>query len=286
MDLKKYSIISRLKYGLLVFGVLLSAPAAAYHLPKWELGLGVVALHMPAYRGASGKNTTWLPIPYAAYRSERIKMDEEGIRGKLLQKNRVRLDFSVAGSLPVSGGDGRRRGMPGLDPIGEIGPSLEFVLAQNGHRHNGWEQQWWLRLPLRAAMSVGDPLIAHQGWVFSPFLNWVLVRDVERTRWRWNLAVGPIYASRDYHDYFYMVDERFQTPTRSTYDASAGYSGSRVTLGLSVNSRHWFVGAFARYDDLHGAVFEDSPVVETGQFFAVGIAVSRIFMRSSERAPH
>ncbi len=275
-----------LKYGMLVFGVLLSAPAAAYHLPKWEFGLGAGVLRMPAYRGAQGKNYTWLPVPYLAYRGESFKVDEEGIRGELLQKNRVHLDFSVAGNLPVSGGDGGRQGMPGLNPIGEIGPSLEIALVQNGDRHAGWEQQWWIRLPFRAAMSVGNPLVAHQGWVFSPYLNWVLIRGIKRKRWRWDLAAGPIYASRDYHDYFYTVDERYQTPVRPVYEASAGYSGSRVTLGLSVNSHRWFVGGFARYDNLSGAVFEDSPVVETGQFFAVGVAVSRIFMHSSERAPH
>jgi outer membrane protein len=53
-----------------------------------------------------------------------------------------------------------------------------------------------------------------------------------------------------------------------------------------MNSRYWFVGAFARYDQLNGAVFENSPLVEIDNYFAVGFAVSRIFGSSSEKAPH
>jgi len=278
---------ARLVIGLcLSVSVLSSLPAAAYHLPKWEVGLGAGVLSLPSYRGANDRKNIWLPVPYIAYRGDRFKVDEEGMRGELLQKNRMRLDFSVAGSLPVSSGGNAREGMPDLDPIGEIGPSLKFFLGQQGHRHQGWEQQWWLRMPLRAALSVGDPLIGHQGWVFSPYLNGVWTKGVAHARWRWNLSVGPIFASRQYHDYFYTVSDRYAGAGRPAYAATAGYSGSRMTLGLSVNSKKWFVGAFARYDDLRGAVFENSPLVETRRYLAVGVGISRVFMQSSEYAPH
>jgi hypothetical protein len=243
-------------------------------------------LNVPAYRGASGRKTVWLPVPYLAFRGDRVKIDEEGMRGELLHRKDLRLDFSVAGSLPVADGDGARKGMADLDPIGEIGPSLEWLIGANGHRHTGWEQQWWLKLPLRAALSVGDPLIGYRGWVFSPYLNWVWVKGEARSRWRWSLSAGPIVASQRYHDYFYTVSGADATAARPAYDATAGYSGGRLTLGLSVNSRKWFVGAFARYDDLRGAVFADSPLVEQRHYLAVGLVVSRIFLQSSERVPH
>ncbi len=266
--------------------VLLSAPVSAYHLPKWELGLGAGVLPIPAYRGASGRKNVWLPVPYLAYRGDRIKVDEEGMRGELVHRNRMRLDFSVGGSLPVTNNNGPREGMDDLDVIGEIGPSLEFLLGQRGQRHAGWEQQWWLRLPLRAALSVGNPWVAHRGWVFSPYLDWVWVTGKARARWRWSLAAGPLFASRTYHDYFYTVGPQDVTATRSAYQATGGYSGSRVTLSLAVNSKKWFVGGFARYDNLQGAVFDDSPLVETRRYLALGVAVSRIFMQSTEHAPH
>ncbi len=141
-------------------------------------------------------------------------------------------------------------------------------------------------MPLRAALSVGNPLIGHQGWVFSPHLNWVWIKGGERARWRWNLSAGPIFANRQYHEYFYTVSDRYANAGRPAYDATAGYSGSRMTLGLSMNSKKWFAGAFVRYDDLHGAAFDDSPLVETHSYLAVGVGISRVFMQSSEYAPH
>lgn len=266
--------------------LLLSSSAMAYHLPKWEFGLGAGLLNVPAYRGASVRKTLGLPVPYLAFRGDRLKIDEEGMRGELLHRNALRLDFSVAGSLPVADGDGVRKGMADLDPIGEIGPSLEWLMATEGHRHSGWEQQWWLRLPVRAALSVGDPLIGYRGWVFSPYLNWVWVKGAAHSRWRWSLSAGPIFASQRYHDYFYTVSSADANASRPVYDAAAGYSGRRLTLGLAVNSDKWFVGAFARYDDLRGAVFEDSPLVEQRHYLAVGVVLTRIFMQSDERAPH
>ncbi|MDT8385428.1 MAG: MipA/OmpV family protein [Gammaproteobacteria bacterium] len=266
--------------------LLISAPAAAYHLPKWELGLGAGVLHMPAYRGALGRENTWLPVPYVAYRGERFKADEEGLRSTLVERERFVLDFSLAGNLPVSASDGVREGMADLDPIGEIGPSLDIALGQHGERHLGWEQQWWLRLPLRAALSVGDPWVAHRGWVFSPYLNWVWVRVGEAARWRWNLSAGPIFASRANHDYFYSVGAADVTATRPAYASTAGYSGQRISLALAVNTKKWFVGGFVRYDDLRGATFEDSPLVETRGYLVLGVAVSRIFLQSGGYAPH
>lgn len=276
----------QLQIGLVALCLLFSQPAAAYHLPKWELGLGAAVLRMPAYRGALGRKNTWLPVPYLAYRGGRLKVDEEGVRGTLLHRERFHLDFSLAGSLPVSEGDGIRKGMSRLDPIGEVGPSLEVALGQVGDRHLEWEQQWWVRLPLRAALSVGDPLVGYRGWVFSPSLDWTWVKGAQRSRWRWNLSAGPIFASQAYHDYFYTVGVADATAVRPAYDADAGYSGKRLSLTLSVNSRKWFVGGFLRYDDLHGAAFEDSPLVETSGYLVAGVAVSRIFTQSEEYAQH
>ncbi|MBN4079460.1 MipA/OmpV family protein [Beggiatoa alba] len=273
--------------GLLCLLGLLQAPSVwAVHLPKWEIGLGAGILGIPAYRGAKGHETVVLPVPFVAYRGDRFKIDEEGLRGELLHRNRLQLDFSVAGSLPVPNGKGARDGMPGLDPVAEAGPSLKIVLGQNGNRRKEWEQEWWLRLPLRAALSVGDPLLGHQGWVFSPYLNWIWTKGKPRSLWRWSLSAGPIFASQAYHEYFYEVAPQFITNTRSAYEAEAGYGGSRVSLTLAVYSDRWFVGGFVRYDDLHGAVFDDSPLVETRSYLAAGIALSRVFARSDERVTH
>lgn len=274
-----------MKCGLvLVISLLLAAPAHAYHLPVWEFGLGAASLYLPAYRGAKGQELFALPVPYLAYRGDTVKIDEEGVRGELYQGPRVQLDFSLAGNVPVSGDKhSARAGMSNLDPVGEAGPAMNVFLFQ---APNSAEHRFWLRLPLRAVVSVGDPLLEYQGWVFSPYLDWVWRRANGAGHWRTSLAVGPMFASQHYHDYFYEVTAADATAERGEYHPNSGYSGSRVTFTFSLNTRRWFIGAFARYDDLRGAEFVESPLVETDRYFALGIAITKIFARSEAKAPH
>lgn len=275
-------------FSLLAWAILLISPAPvdAYHLPKWEWGLGVAGLNVPAYRGAKGHKNYLIPVPFIAYRGEAVRMDEEGMRGRLFESERIRLDLSVAGNLPVPKDDeSARAGMPDLDPIGEFGPTLDFSLARIGEPHQGVASVW-LRLPVRAAISVGDPLIDQQGWIFSPYFDLSYRKGASRSHWKLSLALGPLYATRRYHEYFYKVPTEYVTGTRREYQPDGGYSGSRATLTLVMNSRHWFIGSFARYDQLNGAVFEDSPLVEIDHYFAVGFVVTRIFGSSTEQAPH
>lgn len=279
---------SSLCLGLLGGVLLATIPSAAmaFHLPLWELGVGVGGLNLPPYRGAKGRVNYLIPFPYITYRGDAIRMDEEGMRGRLFESNRINLDLSLAGNIPVPKDSGSaREEMPDLDPVGEFGPTLDINFWRQGEQHKG-EASFWLRLPMRAAMSVGDPLIVSQGWVFSPYLDLSYRKGIARSLWRVSLALGPLYASRRYHEYFYKVPEKYETASRPAYQPDGGYSGSRVTLSWVVNSKHWFYGVFARYDQLAGAVFDDSPLVETKEYFAVGFAISRIFFSSSEKAPH
>jgi hypothetical protein len=48
--------------------------------------------------------------------------------------------------------------------------------------------------------------------------------------------------------------------------------------------RYW-IGGFARYDTLRGAVFESSPLATSKKYVAAGIAISWIVAESSQRVP-
>lgn len=264
-----------------------STMAHAFHLPKWEVGVGVAALRLPAYRGAKTIKEIVLPFPYVTYRGERLRVDEEGIRSKLLEGSRYRLDFSLAGNIPVQDDDvAARSGMPGLDPVGEIGPTLDWSVWETPRSWGTGQASLLLRLPMRAVFSVGEPLLAHRGWVFSPSLDLVYQQRGARQLQRWALSAGPLFATRKYHEYFYDVKAEFANASRPQYQAEAGYSGSRITLSLTVNRKDWFLGGFARYDTLSQAVFVDSPLVETENYFAMGFAVSRILSSAARGAAH
>lgn len=261
----------------------LPASAFAFHLPLWELGAGAGYIHAPLYRGSSTTKDYFIPFPYVAYRGKTFRSDEEGLYSKIFKTDTIKLDISVAGNVPVpSDVEGARKGMKRLDPVGEFGPEMGITL---------WKPKdpryaFGLYLPLRAVLSVGDPLVKYQGWVFSPFLQMSkrYGRDVDW--WRYKLSVGPIFADTRYHNYFYEVNPLDVSGTRAEYHPGGGYSGSRITLTISRYTRHYFFGAFARVDNLSHAAFEDSPLVETKHYFVTGLAFAWTFRASKTMAPH
>ena len=254
--------------------------ASAKEAPLWEIGLGLGGLYLPDYRGADNSSAYLLPLPYVEYRGEHFKVDEEGARGTIFSTNRIKLDISLAGGVPVrSDSNTERNGMPNLDPTVEIGPSLEFRLDSAAQR----QYELWLRMPWRAAYSVSTSSIANQGWVFAPYFEYVMDRPGVANAWKTHLAIGPIFGDKKYHDYFYEVAPQFETATRPAYSAETGYSGSRITLTLTKRFDNYWVGAFARYDNLSGAVFEDSPLVADKEYFAIGFGIARIIAQSKTK---
>ncbi len=243
--------------------LLLSAVRAA-EPSRWELGLGLAGLTVPDYRGSDKQRGYLLPLPYVQYRGEIFRIDREGAHGRLFDSERVRLELSVAAGPPArDGNNGARQGMPDIDPTVEAGPSLEIYLTR--------DQTWQLQLPWRAVAATDLSHAEGIGWVFAPSLNY---RTRNNNGWGGGVAVGPLYASERYHDYYYEVAPVFVTVTRPAYDAPGGYSGSRVTLSASRRFPDFWVGAFARYDALSGAAFEDSPLVKKKSSFMAGVGVA------------
>ncbi len=264
-------IFRRFCQTLVLLLLLLQAPLAwSYHLPLWELGAGIGNVQAPLYRGAEEEKSYILPFPYIVYRGDFLRVDrEEGIRGLLLDRERFSLDISVGAALPVEDSDGGvREGMPSLDLLVEAGLELDASLWRSQDRKYGID----LVTPLRLVFSLGDPLLEYQGLTLTPFLDFRINRHEKAALSRYSFSFGPVYGNDTYHDYFYSVDSEFARSGRPAYDADGGYGGSRITLSASRDSKRYFVAAFIRFDSLDGAVFEDSPLVETDDYYAFGFA--------------
>jgi outer membrane protein len=270
---------------LLIFVSSTALPLAvnADHLPLWEAGVGFGAIHAPHYRGAKTTKDYALPVPYLIYRGKRLSADRGGFRGKLFETEHLKLQMSIAGNVPVpSETGGARTGMPGLDPVLEFGPSLHYKIWQN-HKNNAI---LWFKMPLRAAISIGNPIMDYQGLVFSPYLQVEKSIQLAAVRWHFRFSAGPTFASQKYHNYFYEVSSDYTTENRAEYHGVGGYSGSRVTVTASRNAKHFYIGGFIRYDNLSGAVFENSPLVETTDYLVSGLFFAWVFANSSIYPPH
>lgn len=254
------------------------SPAQATR-PLWELGAGLTVLSLPDYRGSDVRNVHVLPIPYLAYRGEFIRADEDGLRGLLYDSERLELNVSVNGTLPSLTEDNPARvGMEELSPTVEIGPTADFHLWWSVDRRTRLD----LRLPLRTAITVeSDP--QQIGWLFAPNLILEMKDVAGHAGWDASVQAGPYFNDREYNAYFYGVRPHEATATRPAYDASGGYSGAQLMLTLSKRFPRFWVGAFVRYDSLDGAVYTDSPLVETRHAVSAGVGASWIFARSSRR---
>jgi len=256
---------------------LLSSSALAAELPLWEIGAGVAAVGLPDYRGSDHRRTYFLPSPYLIYRGPLLKADREGVRASFFESDRLEINLSL-NLAPVSGDEDNpsRQGMKPLRPMAELGPTADIELWRSSDGKRGLT----LRLPVRAAVTL-ESSPRHAGWVFSPNLYWSARDPFGRSGWKFSLQAGPIVAARSHNAYFYSVRPEEAGPDRPAYAAPGGYAGAQAAAVLSKRfARHW-IGAYARYDHLGGAVFNDSPLVRRRTALTAGIAVAWVFGVSS-----
>ena len=153
---------------IILLGLLNVDVAIAEEKPLWEVGIGVAGLYLPDYRGSDEGQFYALPYPYIIYRGDFLRVDRDRISGRIFETDRLLLDVSFYGSVPVdSDNNDARRGMDDLDPTFEVGPALDVILLK-GERDR---YKLSLNLPVRAVFSTDFSDIHHRGWVFSPRLN-------------------------------------------------------------------------------------------------------------------
>lgn len=245
--------------------------------PLWELGAGAGVVEFSDYPGSATTRVYPIPVPYVRYRGEFLRSDRDGVHGILFNQPRVSLNVSVGASVPVSSRDDPARvGMPNLSAVIEAGPSLDLHL-------------WWsndhsvtvdMRIPARLGITVSTQPQAI-GWSLAPNINVDLLHLGGSDGWNVGLLAGPLFATRGYNQYFYSVAPEYATADRPEYAASGGYAGSELTAALSRRYPRFWVGAFARYLNLEGASFIDSPLVQRRNDLAAGIGFAWMISRSA-----
>ena len=247
--------------------------------PLWELGVGVGLLQMPDYRGSNENRFYLLPYPYLVYRGDILKVDEQRVSGQIFKTDRILLDFSGFGAVPVKSSDNSARaGMEDLDPTFELGPALKIKLWES--REDKFKLS--LSLPVRAFFSTDFSSVRYEGWVFSPRINFVKNDLITDTGLSLGISAGPMFADSGYHAYYYTVEPEYATASRFAYSTGGGYSGSTLTIGLGKAYKQFVFNAFVSADFLQGSSFEDSPLVKRETSIMSGTSVAWIFFKSQK----
>ncbi|MDR5823734.1 MULTISPECIES: MipA/OmpV family protein [unclassified Caballeronia] len=246
--------------------------------PLWEVGVGAGVAAFPHYPGSDQTRAWVFPFPYIVYRGKYLRADRDGVRGQLLDTDRVNFNISVLGSLPVSSrDDNARAGMPDLKPTIEVGPSVEVHLWRSASR----DMQLDLRMPVRLGITLeSSPKTV--GWQFTPNLNLDFTDVGHVSGLHAAVFAGPMFADSKYSDHYYTVAPQYATAARPAFHASGGYAGSQALVSMSRRFSRYWVGAFVRYANLAGAHFDDSPLVRQKSVLSGGIAVAWVFGQSSK----
>lgn len=246
--------------------------------PLVEIGALGAGGTLPDYPASAQNHWHGVALPYLIYRGEYLQLAANSVRGILLKTERVRLDVSASGAVS-SHDDAARQGMPGLDYMGQVGPRLNILLAQDAS-YGKLE----FELPLRAVFSTDFKSVAYRGVVLAP--EFAFTREnFMNTGGSLKLWIGPEFASARLMDYYYAVAPQFVIPGRPQYTAHGGYLGSH----LDVTYRHLIgqrasIIAYAGSELNSGATNEASPLFKKRYGFSAGMAFAYSFYQSDAKA--
>ena len=242
---------------------------------EWTLGVGLGVLDYHLYPGARESNRLILPLPYFTFRSANFEIDR-GIKSFLYHSEAIVLDISADFGLPVDSDETQaRQGMPDLDLVLQIGPSLEVLL--NDESDSYFDVRF--ELPLRAAFATDFHGVDNIGYLLEPRFSFNHRRG-GRTGLAQKATVGLKFATQAFHAYYYDVADEFATAIRPEFKSSAGFGGSFAKYKISYKTRDFIYWTFVRYQSLRGAVFEDSPLVVQKDYYFIGFGFAWLFAGS------
>lgn len=252
--------------------------------PLWEFGVGGGAVDVPNYPASGERNTVALALPYVIYRGDILRLGGGGARAVVVEKTDFELDISLGGAFSANNEeDGVRDGMPDLDYLFEVGPQLVYRV-KDFRFASGGAGRLNARLQARAVFSTDFSGINHRGYVLEPTLSYQ-----QRGRLYKNsalrLSMSLLFGSERLHDYFYEVAPQYATATRPQYDASAGYLGTEVSVGIAFplhKNLRGFVGGAVQLNQ--GTANRDSPLFEKDVTYSLGIGFVWRLYESDQRA--
>ncbi len=247
-------------------------------LPRWEAGVVAGGGRVADYPGAGQSHTRGIVLPVFIYRGPVLRVDGDGVRGRLFDHPDLHLDIAASAAFSARESDARS-GMPSLDYLVGIGPQLVYT---------GWRDapgSPTLHLQLRGLLSTDLDRVNGRGATLSPAVRWRWPVQLPSSRpASLGFFLQPTWASAPLMRYFYDVPPAYATAARPAYRARAGYLGTEWGLTLSRRESptvSWF--ATLRGMSLHGAANTASPLHRSRSDVSIGVGVLWTPWQSGEK---
>lgn len=257
-------------------------PTAFEQKPRWEFGVGGGYFKGHDYPASDDPNERALAVPFFIYRSPVLRVGDGGIRAVAIENPRVKLDLSIGGSLSAqSEGNSARAGMPALDYLFELGPQLRISLTDRPTADGG-RLQLAFAAKFRAVVATDFSGLYAQGFVTELGVR-LARRQILGSKIDLIANADVTFADERLQDYYYEVSPRFVNEQRPEFDASGGYLGAQVFLGVAyrpTSAVRLFAGVVQGF--FAGAANEDSPLFETTGSTGLAIGFAWTIARSRQ----
>jgi len=246
---------------------------------KLELGVGAFATQLPQYLGSDQSDSYLVPLPYIYYLDDNIKIDRNQFNGKLFQNKQLYLDLSASGGIKVNSEDNNARtDMPDLDWVFELGPSVKYYFSGSPQQNSFFYAEFFTR----KATATDFHSITNAGWRYGPSSTYqkaFSLADIDQGKGQFEFTtrININFSDDRYLNYYYGVPNQHSQLNRTAYNSNGGYAGSDISFGLTYRVDSWWFASFARYYNLSGAVFNESPLIKQNSNWSIGIGASWIF---------
>jgi len=246
--------------------------------PVWEAGVVAGGGRVPDYPGSRQSHVRGLLAPLVIYRGPLLRIDQEGVRGRLIRHPDWEFDLTASAAFNARANDARA-GMPPLDYLVGIGPQLVY---------KGWRDASGaptLHLKLSELVSTDFHRMRRRGEVLEPELRWQVALPGAGAGTRLSVGLQATWASRSLNGYSYDVAPPYATAARPAYAARAGYLGSQLRLSITrklTDQLSGFAGVQAM--SWHGSANAESPLLLSRTGLSVGVGLVWIPWRSETRA--
>lgn len=238
-----------------------------------QLGLGAgygIVPHYPASNQSSSKS---IVLPIIIYRGDILKSDqEEGTRAELFRSSELDINLSFGARFSNDSKDNiARTGMPNLNYILEIGPSLNYKIFRERHK-----KLLTFQVPLRFTTETDFKKYNYLGLVFQPEIKFQMFNlFVENLKYTSSISFE--FFSDRVANYFYEVEPQYANSDRTQYKAQSGFS--HVTVGQSVtyDFNQFKVIAGVNFNNYSYSTSKNSPLFKNQNDSSVFTAIAWFF---------